>query len=107
MRLWNSEHNEESIQLKQFADWIANIGDGTVGGPNDGETEIELPNDIVITYSGDPIAAIVDEIYPSSSNSSESSMYLLERAILAPTLNLAGSINQYMVSLNQSKADNI
>ncbi|XP_057793329.1 uncharacterized protein LOC131009949 [Salvia miltiorrhiza] len=73
---------KESIQLEQFAKWIASIGDGTIGGPNDGEVEIELSDEILIKYSGDPIAAI-------------------ERAILAPTLNVVESINQYMVSLNE------
>ncbi|XP_057790213.1 uncharacterized protein LOC131007083, partial [Salvia miltiorrhiza] len=55
MRLGNARTNEESIQLEQFAKWIASVGDGILGGPNDGEVDIELPDDILIKYSGDPI----------------------------------------------------
>ncbi|XP_057804862.1 uncharacterized protein LOC131020156 [Salvia miltiorrhiza] len=101
MRLGNARTIDEFTRLQQFAKWIASVGDGILGGPNDGEVDIELPDDILIKYSGDPIAAIVDEIYSSFSSCSDNPTYLLERAILAPTLNVIESINQYMVSLNE------
>ncbi|XP_042065272.1 uncharacterized protein LOC121808756 [Salvia splendens] len=39
--------------------------DGVVGGPNDGEVAIDLPSDIVLSNSGDPLKTIVESIYPS------------------------------------------
>ncbi|XP_074288484.1 uncharacterized protein LOC141613640 [Silene latifolia] len=55
------------------------------GDLNDGEVELELPNDILIQNTGDPIASIVDAIYPSLENQLSNPEYLQERAILAPT----------------------
>lgn len=50
--------------------------------------------------SRDPIATIVESTYPSYSNIFYDPTYLRKRAILAPTLDVVDSINEYMTSLN-------
>ncbi|XP_076913628.1 uncharacterized protein LOC143572322 [Bidens hawaiensis] len=38
-------------QTKQFAKWLLDIGEGNVGGLNDGETTIDIPDDLLINDS--------------------------------------------------------
>ncbi|XP_074314935.1 uncharacterized protein LOC141651111 [Silene latifolia] len=47
---------------------------------------------------GDPIASIVDAIYPSLENQLSNPEYLQERAILAPTHEIVDLVNDYVLS---------
>ncbi|XP_041999880.1 uncharacterized protein LOC121749372 [Salvia splendens] len=89
--------------LKEFSSWVSSIGDGVLGGPNDGEVTIGFPSDIVLSNSGDPLKTIVSKIYPSYMNHEELSGCLRDRAILAPTLEIVDEVNQFMMSLDQSE----
>ncbi|XP_042022850.1 ATP-dependent DNA helicase PIF1-like [Salvia splendens] len=103
MRLLSAASSDEVSRLKEFSSWVASIGDGVVGGPNDGEVTIDLLSDIVLSNSGDPLRTIVSTIYPSYMNHEELSNCLHERAILAHTLEVVDEVNQFMMSLNQSQ----
>ncbi|XP_042055868.1 uncharacterized protein LOC121800363 [Salvia splendens] len=103
MRLLNVESVDEASKLKEFSSWVASIGDGVVGGPNDGEVAIQLPIDIVLSNSGDPLRTIVSNVYPSYMNPEELISCLHGRAILAPTLEVVDEVNQFMISLDQSQ----
>ncbi|XP_057793359.1 uncharacterized protein LOC131009979 [Salvia miltiorrhiza] len=103
MRLQKMGCNDEAMELEEFSKWIASIGDGTIGGSNDGHANIQIPDDILIKWSGNPIEHIVNTSYPSPFTDNADSTYLQERAILAPTLNVVESINQYMIALNKSE----
>ncbi|XP_057803565.1 uncharacterized protein LOC131018889 [Salvia miltiorrhiza] len=95
--------NAEAMELEKFSKWIASIGDGTIGSANDGHVNIDIPTDLLIKWSGDPIEHIVNTIYPSYCANNVDISYLQERAILAPTLNAVESVNQYMISLNKTE----
>ncbi|XP_031101825.1 uncharacterized protein LOC116005723 [Ipomoea triloba] len=82
------------------SEWIANIGDGEIQGKTIGCENITIPEENLLKCSGDPIATIVESTYPLSSNIFYDPTYLEKRAILAPTLNVVDSINEYMTSLN-------
>ena len=43
-----------------------NIGEGKLREPNDGEDEINIPDDLLIKDYSNPIEAIVNFTYPSS-----------------------------------------
>ncbi|XP_042067091.1 uncharacterized protein LOC121810365 [Salvia splendens] len=103
MRLLNTENVHEASKLKEFSSWVASIGDGVIGGPNDGEVAIQLPIDIVLPNSGDPLRTIVSNVYPSYMNPEELISCLHGRAILAPTLEVVDEVNQFMISLDQSQ----
>ncbi|XP_031127635.1 uncharacterized protein LOC116029732 [Ipomoea triloba] len=103
MRLQNSTSNNDYAQLKQFSKWIAKIGDGKIEGQTDECEYIEIPGHILLQYSTDPIKAIVESTYPSFSSIIDDPSYLQNRAILAPTLDMVHSINEYMSSLNTSE----
>ncbi|XP_042009054.1 uncharacterized protein LOC121757599 [Salvia splendens] len=89
--------------LKEFSSWVPSIGDGVVGGSNDGEVVIDLPSDIVLSNTGGPLKTIVSKIYPSYMDPEELSNCLYDRVILAPTLDVVGEVNQFMISLDQSQ----
>ena len=57
---------EESKDLKEFSEWILKVGDGKLSEPNDGEAEIEIPSEFLITEANDPIEAICTAIYGDS-----------------------------------------
>ena len=46
MRLKSSTDEKDSKEIKEFADWILKVGEGNVGPDNDGEVEIQIPDDI-------------------------------------------------------------
>ncbi|XP_074266034.1 uncharacterized protein LOC141588493 [Silene latifolia] len=98
MRLRGGDSFSDVAEIKEFSEWILKVGDGEAGDPNDGEVELALPNDILIKHTGDPIASIVDAIYPSLENQLSNPEYLQERAILAPTHEIVELVNDYILS---------
>ncbi|XP_071740486.1 uncharacterized protein [Rutidosis leptorrhynchoides] len=55
MRLQSGTNTEEMAGMDAFANWILDVGNGTVGGPNDGEAEITIPDEFLIKQTDDPI----------------------------------------------------
>lgn len=102
MRLQNIGTNESCEELKLFADWIAKIGDGKIAEPNDGCAKIDIPDDFLVKEFNDPIATIVQSTSPTFGSNNDDSSYFEERAVLASTLDVVHSINDYMVSKNNS-----
>ncbi|XP_006577380.1 ATP-dependent DNA helicase RRM3-like [Glycine soja] len=65
MRLLSSAPEQPNNQeLKQFSDWLLDIGDGKIGQGNDGFSKITIPDEFLIKDYIDPIHAIVEAIYP-------------------------------------------
>ncbi|XP_042016360.1 uncharacterized protein LOC121764398 [Salvia splendens] len=102
MLLRNIDHSNGLCNGTRLS-YVASIGDGVIGGPNDSEVAIQLPIDIVLSNSGDPLRTIVSNIYPSYMNPEELISCLHGRAILAPTLEIVDEVNQFMISLDQSQ----
>ncbi|OIT02779.1 hypothetical protein A4A49_16216 [Nicotiana attenuata] len=102
MRLQSNEIGPQMQELKVFSDWILAIGDGMIDSSVDGNEKVEIPDDLQIKDSVDPISAIVKSTYPDFINCCNDIRYLQQRAILAPTLDMVESINEYMISLNHS-----
>ena len=71
---------DEVEQIRQFADWLLSVGDGNVGGSNDGEVEFDFLGDILIRDATDPVAAIVDDTYPSLLDHVGDGAYFQDRA---------------------------
>ncbi|XP_012839282.1 PREDICTED: uncharacterized protein LOC105959688 [Erythranthe guttata] len=84
---------------KKLVPEILSIGDGTIGDPNEGVVSIEIPDDLLIKESADPLASIVNETYPSFLENMDDISYLQHRAILAPTNEIVDVVNDYMLSL--------
>ncbi|AET01708.2 PIF1-like helicase [Medicago truncatula] len=59
MRLQIGSSCSDVNELKEFSDWILNVGDGNIEDNNDGEAEIEILDDMLIKNSGDQISSIM------------------------------------------------
>ncbi|CAH9113153.1 unnamed protein product [Cuscuta epithymum] len=90
------EPNEPAIQ--SFADWILKIGDGAFAENQNGESLIEIPDNMIAPMTSDPVDSIVRAIYPDFLTQSDPISYLYSRAILAPTIDEVEKVNDYMLS---------
>ncbi|KAL7091157.1 hypothetical protein ACP275_12G088400 [Erythranthe tilingii] len=97
MRLQSNNQNLEEMQT--FSSWVLSIGDGTIGGHNDGVVNIEIPDDLLIKQSGNLLQSIVEATYPSFLCKINDFTYLQQRAILAPTNEIVEEVNNYMLAL--------
>ncbi|XP_013720095.2 ATP-dependent DNA helicase PIF1-like [Brassica napus] len=89
----------EAKDLQEFPEWILKVGDGKLSEPNDGEAEIEIPSEFLITDCNDPIEAISEEIYGTATSLHEKkeAKFFQERAILCPTNEDVNKVNEYML----------
>ncbi|XP_071699903.1 uncharacterized protein [Rutidosis leptorrhynchoides] len=102
-RLQSGCNKEEVADKKAFANWILDVGNGMVGGQNDGEVEITIPDEFLIKQTDDPIKSIVDSTYPDLINNLYEHAYFQERAILAPTHEHVDLINDRLLQLVQGE----
>ncbi|XP_021984746.1 uncharacterized protein LOC110880546 [Helianthus annuus] len=65
MRLTIGAQSSDMESIRNFAKWLLDIGEGNVGDDNDGQATIELPDDLLITDTSDPIQSLIDFVYPS------------------------------------------
>nr|KAJ0194029.1 hypothetical protein LSAT_V11C800414390 [Lactuca sativa] len=70
-----------------------------VGGLNDGETIIDIPDDLLIVDSTDPIGSLIEFVYPSIVENAKNPIYFQERAILAPKNEVVQEINERLLKL--------
>lgn len=103
MRLLNIADQSKLVALKEFSEWVAIVGDGRLGGENDGICTINIPDDIILHFQDDPIEAIVNNTYPTDLFSSRDVSYLKDRAILAPTNDVVERVNEFMMSKNKEQ----
>ncbi|XP_076904124.1 uncharacterized protein LOC143559429 [Bidens hawaiensis] len=71
-------------EIAQFADWLLELGKGKLGGDNDGNSIIEIPDDLLIGDSSDPLSDLIDFVYLALLDNFNEISYFQERAILAP-----------------------
>lgn len=98
MRLGSAASCEEASKIKSFADWIIGIGNGDHKS-NDGESEIQIPKDLLIQDSEKPFHSLVDFTYPSILENMKDYKFFEERAILAPTLDAIEHVNDFVLSM--------
>jgi len=93
---------EEKTELQQFAEWFLSIGDGTT--PNTVPVEqhdttwVQIPKYILLPAEQRNLTGLISFVYGSTPHMSELPDYLCERAILAPTNELAAAINSQVMS---------
>lgn len=97
MRLLSENNVSEAEEIKEFFKWILDLGDGKINEPNNGECVIQIPKDLLITKSTDPIESIVSEVYGESFKDSRDPRFFQERAILCPTNENVDVVNNYML----------
>ncbi|XP_012833445.1 PREDICTED: uncharacterized protein LOC105954317 [Erythranthe guttata] len=99
MRLQSSSNTSEVEEVKEFADWILSIGNGEAGEQNDGEASVEIPEDMLIPDSEDPLLELLQFVYPDLLSNISNPDYFQGRAVLAPTNDCVEFVNEYLCSL--------
>ncbi|XP_057432856.1 uncharacterized protein LOC130725664 [Lotus japonicus] len=84
---------------KEFADWLLQVGDGTVTTIGEAEPLIEISPDLLIEPCKDPLLEIVNFSYPKLLMNLEKNSFFQGRAILAPTLESVEEINNFMLAM--------
>ncbi|XP_057452082.1 uncharacterized protein LOC130743879 [Lotus japonicus] len=99
MRLQCANSVDENNEINKFADWLLDIGDGNLNRTDDGDSTIQIPDDLLILDSVNPIQSLMDLAYPSMLQNLNQNNYNFfeERAILAPTLESVEVINNEML----------
>nr|XP_043611614.1 ATP-dependent DNA helicase PIF1-like [Erigeron canadensis] len=92
MRLRVGCQETDVEEIKEFADWILKLGNGLLGDTNDGEVEIQIPEDLLIDDVVNPLDSLILFTYPDILNSLSNPLYFQQRAILAPTHTVADSL---------------
>ncbi|XP_057452502.1 uncharacterized protein LOC130744329 [Lotus japonicus] len=98
MRLLCNSSEQEANEVRMFANWVLDLGDGKLGEYNDGDSDISIPDEFLIPHSNSPINDIVDYVYPDILQDVTNAEYYSNKAILAPTLEAVDSINQHVLS---------
>ncbi|KAK9075631.1 hypothetical protein SSX86_003957 [Deinandra increscens subsp. villosa] len=99
MRLSVGSKASDIEQTKIFANWLLDLGEGKLGGVNDGHEIIDVPDDLLIKDSLDPLSDLIEFVYPSILDNIENPTFFQERAILAPTNEVVQDINDRLLSL--------
>ncbi|XP_023741704.1 ATP-dependent DNA helicase PIF1-like [Lactuca sativa] len=71
--------------------------EGKLDGPNDGETIIDIPDDILINDPDDLIGSLIEFVYPSILEKYSSTNYFQEGAILAQKNEVVQEINDRLL----------
>ncbi|KAD4585727.1 hypothetical protein E3N88_23328 [Mikania micrantha] len=85
MRLTMGNGSSEVERTKLFAKWLLDVGEGNVGGCNDGDVLINIPDDLVISNSSDPLFDLIDfllSMFPSAEKEYVSSDSICESEYL-------------------------
>ncbi|XP_076911901.1 uncharacterized protein LOC143570021 [Bidens hawaiensis] len=99
MRLTIGCDSSNIEQTRLFAKWLLDLGEGKVGGPNDGETEIEIPDDLLIKDSLDPLSDLIEFVYPDILSNYKNKEFFEQRAVLAPTNEVVEQINNRLLEM--------
>ncbi|XP_019161175.1 PREDICTED: uncharacterized protein LOC109157791 [Ipomoea nil] len=103
LRLQSLASNKDRQTVDWFSRWIADIGDEITGFVNNGLFEIDIPPRFMLKCGPDPIATIVESIFPTAKYEMLEESHLEGRAILSPTLDVVDQINQYMCDMNTTE----
>ncbi|GJU91462.1 hypothetical protein Tco_1303885, partial [Tanacetum coccineum] len=88
-----------SVSLKQSYLWdhCKVLKDGELREENDGEVEMDVPEEILIDQGDDPVASIVDFTYPNILDNIHDPSYFKEKVVLAPTNEVVDNINEHLL----------
>ncbi|XP_024636580.1 uncharacterized protein [Medicago truncatula] len=86
-------------EIANFCKWILSIGDGNDASGDNGEMKVEIPEDLLISDTTNPLMSLIDSVYPDLNDNLGDQLFFQERGILAPTLDSIEHINEFMMSL--------
>jgi len=99
MRLTTGIHTTNIEKTDTFAKWLLDVGEGKFSDDNEGEQLIDIPDELLITNSFDPLNDLIEYVYPSILQNFNDPVYFQERAILAPRNVHVQEVNDRLLSL--------
>ncbi|XP_025608030.1 uncharacterized protein [Arachis hypogaea] len=102
MRLTVGGIVEVDDDIKAFADWLIQIGNGLAGDSTDGESEVVIPKDILIDDTNDGFQNLVTFVYTGLLMNLDNINYFKEHTILAPTLEVVHEVNNTIMEFINS-----
>ncbi|XP_074351558.1 uncharacterized protein LOC141690681 [Apium graveolens] len=103
MRVRQGQSNPDSEDLKLFAQWLLDIGNGQVPPPPNSnpliENQILIPSRFCDLATENTIENMISSTFPDFSHNGTSSQYLSERDILTPTNQTVGQVNSVIVDM--------
>ncbi|XP_015966711.1 uncharacterized protein LOC107490440 [Arachis duranensis] len=99
MRLLISSSDQDEGEMKRFANWILDIGNGNIDSVVGDESEVEILDDLLITTADNPLSHLVDFAYPNLLQNMSDYRYFQSRAILAPTLESVEKVNDFVLTI--------
>ncbi|XP_074362379.1 uncharacterized protein LOC141702628 [Apium graveolens] len=102
MRLKQGESDSESEELKKFAKWVLDIGNGQVSSLRVynfpvTENQILIPSQFCDVQTENTVDNMIRSTYPNFAHKGNITQYLSERAILTPTNQTVGHLNSLIV----------
>ncbi|XP_015956596.1 uncharacterized protein LOC107480910 [Arachis duranensis] len=99
MRLLMSYSDQDEGEMKIFANWILDVGNGNIGSLVGDELKVKILDDLLITTTDDPLSHLVDFAYPNLLQNMSDYKYFQSRAILAPTLKSVEKVNDFVLTI--------
>lgn len=103
MRLRSATTPEQKEKIKEFSNWVLDIGSGNVDNIHPeqilADPEIIIPEKYLIRDFVNPVRTIVEDTYPQFVENMKSPEYLRSRAILTPTNSIVDDINSHVLGL--------
>ncbi|PNY07550.1 helicase-like protein [Trifolium pratense] len=99
MRLLAGCADSDIERRRDFSQWILGIGDGSIGHADDECIAVQIPQDLLIDGGADPLSNIVQSTYPNLLENMNEPSFFRDRAILAPTNSVVGSVNDYILDM--------
>ncbi|KAL1346173.1 hypothetical protein AAHE18_08G171400 [Arachis hypogaea] len=103
MQLQSMTTDSQEEDLKQFTEWILQVGNRKSEGTSDGYNMIKISLEFLITDYNDPIQGIAKAIHPDYIPNMANESQLKSRAILARRINVVDEVNDYMIALNNNE----
>ncbi|XP_076920585.1 uncharacterized protein LOC143581764 [Bidens hawaiensis] len=103
MRLTVGSDKSKLQERKEFANWRLDLGEGKLGGQNDGDATFDIPGDLLIKDTNDPILQLINFVYPSILIDYENPDFFSEGALLAPTNEVVEEVNARLLSMFPGK----
>ncbi|KAK1402033.1 ATP-dependent DNA helicase [Heracleum sosnowskyi] len=102
MRLRQGNNDEEISALKNFVDWVLQIGNGSIKIPTYGlcdylEDDIIIPPQFCDSEMSNDVENMISWTYPEFLQNYKFPQYINERAILTPTNQIVGHLNSVVV----------
>jgi ATP-dependent DNA helicase PIF1 len=84
-------------EISLFSNWVLDLGEGKLPvvprGDGADSNLVDIPADLLIQTEGDHITAIISAVYTDFASNFQDPLYLRQRAVLAPTNELAEAVN--------------